>query len=129
MHKSHAIVGSEDKGLGIFRTVSPPMLDSRRQPARPLIKSRNLPAHAQQSAYAQRLPMLRSVHFVDPMNPRVLAGSDGSQQAMGRGSGLDLAPAGPRTRHGLAQAYSGVGSQKNVFRVSVDREKAQKPER
>ncbi|KAF8438750.1 hypothetical protein BGX38DRAFT_1144877 [Terfezia claveryi] len=31
-----------------------------------------------------------SLHSVVPMNVRVLAGNDGSEQAMGRGSGLDL---------------------------------------
>lgn len=56
-----------------------------------------------------------SLHSVVPMNPRVLAGSDGSEQAMGRGSGLDLAPPGPRAGPGLAGAAARQGE--GVMRV------------
>ncbi|KAF8426890.1 hypothetical protein EV426DRAFT_545379 [Tirmania nivea] len=59
-----------------------------------------------------------SLHSVVPMNARVLAGSDGSEQAMGRGSGLDLLSPGRGGGGGGGRVGDvGLGAGQQVLKV------------
>jgi len=61
-----------------------------------------------------------SLHSVVPMNARVLAGSDGSEQAMGRGSGLDLLSPGRGGGGGVGGGRVGdvgLGAGQQVLKV------------